>query len=463
MTPLAHVERFGDALRTIGTFLKLARHDSWSRQRLARHQHLGLGRLLRYAEKHSKFYQKLYQPLDLGPNVSLQSLPIVTKAMVMENFDDVVTDPRLKLLELQHHLAHAQGDALYHREYRALRTSGTTGEPGIFVYDRCAWACVLADTLRWQRMIGVSPRFPSRIRIATIGAQHPGHVSYRLTASGSFGLYKLLTLDATSKIETLVSALNEFRPQVLLPYPSVAALLAREALAGRLQARPKIVSTHSEVLTPDMAAVIDQAWGAPPFDHYGLSEHPNCGSACKYRKGLHLFEDFFIAEVVDEDNRPVAPGSPGFKLLLTNLYNFAQPLIRYEVSDILTLDPGTCPCGRPFRLVKKIGGRNDDIIYLLGEDGRERPVHPLHFYDAMESLKDIRQYQVIQEENGLQIRLVPEADADRRQLEAAVRAQLAASLRPLGLGNIMLKLTFLDAIARTPEKMGKVKLIKATR
>ncbi|MCP4327232.1 MAG: phenylacetate--CoA ligase family protein [Alphaproteobacteria bacterium] len=459
MALLAQLKRYGDALNAVRFSRMLISRERWSREELTRHQHRELDKLVRYAMAHSPFYRDLYRDLAGDEVPPLDALPIINKPMVMDNFDRLVTDERIRLDDLRAHLESAEGDALYLDEYRALSTSGTTGLTGIFSYSRREWSIVLADTLRWQHMISVSPRFPKRVRIATIGAHNPAHVSYRLSASGNFGLYKMLCLDATTAIATLVDDLNDFQPEVLLPYPSVAALLAQEQLLGRLRIQPRVVSTHSEVLTADMAAVIQQSWGEPPFDHYGLSEHPNCGCACGLRRGVHLFEDLFIAEVVDEHNRPVPAGTSGHKLLLTNLYNYTQPLIRYEVSDMITIDAKPCPCGRPFRNVSKIGGRNDDIIYLAGLGTDRIAVHPLHFYDAMETLTDIRQYQVIEKQGAVGVRIVPREGADQERLRRTTIDRLSNSLKSAGVAKPMVHVDIVDTIERPIERMGKVKLV----
>jgi phenylacetate-coenzyme A ligase PaaK-like adenylate-forming protein len=399
----------------------------------------------------------------LDREISLAELPVINKGMVMDSFDRLVTVPDLHLADVRDHLEHAVGDALFRGEYRGLSTSGTTGLKGVFLYGRREWSIVLADTLRWQHIIGVVPRFPKRLRIATIGAGNSAHVSYRLVASGDVGLFNFRILDATVKTEELVDALNDFQPDALLPYPSIGALLASEQIEGRLQISPRIISTHSESLSPGMAAIIERAWGRAPFDHYGLSEHPNCGCTCAERKGIHLFEDLFIAEIVDEKDRPVPPGEPGFKLLLTNLYNRTQPLIRYEVSDMLTISRAACPCGRPFRLASKIGGRSDDIVYMPGTNGVDVPVHPLHFYDAMETVAGVKQYQIVEKEDGVHVRVVPRAGVDPSILERALAERLVNSLKATGVSSPKLHFEFVEDIKPSPEIMGKTKLIVSRR
>src|SRR5207244_2415039 len=119
-------------------------------------------------------------------------------------------------------------------------------------------------------------------------------------------------------------------------------------------------------------------WSVTPFNHYAMTEGP-VGIDCASHRGIHVFEDLCIVENVDSSNRPVPPGSRGDKILFTNLLNYTQPLIRYEVTDMLTMSGEPCPCGRPFSLISGIDGRLDDVLYLESIDGGEVPVHPNHF------------------------------------------------------------------------------------
>jgi phenylacetate-coenzyme A ligase PaaK-like adenylate-forming protein len=202
-------------------------------------------------------------------------------------------------------------------------------------------------------------------------------VTSRIPMSGNVGLFRLLHLRATDPVDRLVQALTDFQPDAIMPYPSVAALLAREQLAGRLAVTPRVIATHSELLTPEMARLIEQAWGIKPFNHYGLTEEPHASAYCAMHAGLHLFEDTVMMEVVDDDYRPVADGTMGTRYLLTNLYNRVQPLIRYEVTDMLCKVPEPCMCRLPFTLIAGVGGRAEDMLRLPRADGRpgERAGH----------------------------------------------------------------------------------------
>ena len=195
---MPNLERLTDVLRALWIARGLRSHDRWSRDRLAAHQRRRLVGLVEHAVARSPFYRELYrdQPREA---IRLQDLPIVDKRTLMDNFDAVVTDPRLKLERLRQHLQTARGDDLYLGRYRVITTAGTSGLRGTFVYDRSAWSTVLANTMRWNRFAGITPRWPRRVRMCTIGADSPVHVSRRIPESGDVGLFKMLRLEVRTQ------------------------------------------------------------------------------------------------------------------------------------------------------------------------------------------------------------------------------------------------------------------------
>jgi phenylacetate-CoA ligase len=450
--------RLGDVVRALIGWRILARHDRWSRAEVHEHQRSRLAALVRHAAANSPFYRDLYRNLELGGPVALAALPRIDKRAVMENFDRVVTDPRLRLSALEDHLRALRRDEYHLGEYRVLATAGTSGFRGIFVFNRREWAVELANALRWHALMGLTPRILPRVRISAIGADGPIHISARLTESGDVGVFRFQLLDVSAPIGSLSAALEHFQPEVLLAYPSVAALLALEQLDGRLAIAPRTVSTHSELLTGEMARHIERAWGTRPFNHYGLTELSTFGAECARHRGLHMLDDLFIAEILDDDYRPVRPGQLGRRLLLTNLYNYTQPLIRYEVSDMLALSPDPCPCGRPFPLVSTIGGRSEETIELAGPDGRRVLVPPLVFPAALEGFPEIVEFQVRKSADGIQIRIVPRPFAGE-DLERAVAERIGARLGELGAVPPPIRVERVAKLARRSGRMGKVRLV----
>jgi phenylacetate-coenzyme A ligase PaaK-like adenylate-forming protein len=234
-------------------------------------------------------------------------------------------------------------------------------------------------------------------------------MTQRIAQSGDVGLHRLRRLSVADPLPHLVEALNACQPQVLAGYPSIVHLLAGEQLAGRLQIAPRIVTTSSELRTAEVAERIERAFGVRPFDLYGTTEGL-WGMECEHHDGIHLFEDFCIAENVDADGRPVPDGEPGARLLVTNLHNRTLPMIRFEVSDVVTLDRSPCACGRTLPWLRAVHGRLDDVLDLPGAGGARVPVHPTQF-SVVAGDPAVRQFQVRGRGDGVRILLVLDGDA----------------------------------------------------
>ncbi len=453
-----NLKRAVDLARGLAVHRQLQSHDRWSFADIQALQCRQLSSLVEHAVTHSRLYRNMYGSLRNPAAVRLEELPILTKAELMDNFDDWVCDPRLNLNDIQAHLAELRRDELYLGEYRAMATAGSTGRRGVFVFNRREWSTVVAATLRVGSLMDVKPRFPKRVKMAAIGAASPRHMTYRVVVSADIGLYRILRLEITEPVDELVAALNDFGPEWLHSYSSVAALLAHEQLAGRLRIAPRVVSTSSEVLAPEMREAIQAAWGVEPFNYYGMTEVGMFGVECTEHLGIHVFEDTLIFEVVDERGEPVPDGEMGHKLLITNLFNHTQPLIRCEVGDMVTVSPEPCPCGRPLRLLKAIEGRSDDILYVADGLGGHVPVHPLHLRSVLGAEGEVRQYQVVQRVDEISLRIVPSEDAQLEQLTARLEDGLRGSLKAAGAEPPPIRIEYVPALEREPG-MGKLKLV----
>jgi phenylacetate-CoA ligase len=344
----------------VGRALRLSRgwapRERWPRERLERHQREAVDAIVRHAVARSPFYRERLGPhVGAGP-VALDALPALDKATMMERFDDVVCDRRLRRDALLQHLDGLGRDALYLGEHRVMTTSGSSGRKGLFVYDRAAWAVIVAQLLRFNAIAGVQPRVP-RLRVAAIGGGSPTHMTRRCAATLAVGLHRVCALSVTMPLERIVAALNAFQPDYLNAYPSMAALLADEQRRGRLRISPTVVSTSSELRPAELTERIAEAFGVRPFDLYGTTEGL-WGCSCEHGEGIHLFEDLTVVENVDAAGAPVPPGEPGARVLVTSLFNRVQPLIRLAVEDVITIDPEPCPCGRTLARLRGGGGGN---------------------------------------------------------------------------------------------------------
>jgi phenylacetate-coenzyme A ligase PaaK-like adenylate-forming protein len=237
--------------------VELLDRDGWSRDRLLAYQRERLRALIRHAVERSPYYRRA-----LGPgaeDADLSELPTLPKPLMMEELDRIVTDPRLRLADLESFLADADAGALSLGEYRVFSTSGTSGVPGLFVYSRREFAEWVAIFVRSFARLGMTPE----TRIVGIGAPSALHLSQQVIAAMQAGRSGAPRVSVTTPLDQLVVSLDDYRPEVIGGYPSVIALLAEEQLRGRLSIAPRVVLTSSEVLTDDAAVRIESAWTRP--------------------------------------------------------------------------------------------------------------------------------------------------------------------------------------------------------
>jgi phenylacetate-CoA ligase len=436
------IKRLQDLARGMRVSKAMRERERWPRERVEALRRERLDELARHAAAHAPFWRKR---LPDGP-VRLADLPVMTKAELMDRFDDVVTDRRLRLADLLDHLERIDDDALYLGEHRVMTSSGSSGRKAVFVYDRAAWAECCGMFLRRSAWHGVTPRVP-RLRLAMVWGASPTHMSRRGAQSLDVGMHRLCRLGVTQPLPELVGRLNEFQPTHLSAYPSIAGPLADEQLAGRLRVSLQGLMTNSEPLSPQLRERLKLAFGVPAYDFYATTEGLY---GCECPEGsLHLFDDMCIVENVDADGDPVPPGETGARLLVTNLYNRVQPLIRFEITDVVAVDPEPCACGRSLTRLRSLEGRAEDVLCLGGVT-----VHPLQFA-VVTADPDVREFQVVQQGDGLRLRVALRDGAEGAP--ERLRACLGERLSGLGVARPAVEVETVDELERSPG--GKLQMV----
>ncbi len=449
-----------DLARGLGIYAQLHHHEHGSREELAAYQDRQLKKVVRHAAAHSPLYGRLLKDIDVSGDFALTDLPIVDKRLMMEHFDEWVTDPRLKLANIERQIETDPLNQYYLGEYRIVATAGSSGLRGIFVYDRAEWSVVIAAAFRWAQMFGTSPVELSYAKLASIIADKPTHATSRLGQSMDIGIRNLLTLDATLPLEKLVAALNIYQPKLLMGYASLISLLAVEQIEGRLSIAPDMVATFSETQGESHVVRSREAWGLKLFNHYGAAEAVMIAAECDAHKGLHQFADMSIVEIVDADNRPVPPGTPGHKILLTNLHKFVQPVIRYEITDLVTEAVTPCDCDRPFPLFERISGRSEEIIHVPDRSGRTIAISPILVANCMISIAEVTEYQYAFSGDTISLKIVPRAGADSDAVADSIRTALQGEFAKQGAAEVPIDITFTDRLVRTGKTMGKLKVVE---
>lgn len=416
----------------------LRQRERWTEPQLREYQRRELTRLREFAYARSPFYQRFHKGLEGAP---LGEVPVLTKATLMDNFDQISTDPAVRLADLEAYLGALQSDDLFRGRYWVSATSGSSGRKSIMPNNTNEWAMIIASYGRANEWAGIRMGFTRRVKMAVVSSTAAWHQSSRVAATVRTPFIVSERLDAASPLPAIVARLNEMQPDVLVAYASMIRALAEEQIAGRLRIAPRGVNSSSEVLTAEARADATRAWTVSPFNVYAATETGGIAAECDQHRGMHLFEDLVIPEVVDDDYRPVPPGTPGDRLLVTVLFSRTVPLIRYEMTDRVRLATQACPCGRPFRLVVSIDGRTDDMLRLPGRDGVPVGVHPVVFHQVLDLLDAA--WQIRQQEQELLVLVAnPGPGFDAPGTERA----LAGALEAIGVRPPGIRVSVVDAI-----------------
>jgi phenylacetate-coenzyme A ligase PaaK-like adenylate-forming protein len=414
----------------------------WPADRVAEYRTLRLRELVRIATERSPWYRKRLSGVDVDrlDERSLTELPVLTKTELMEHFDDIVTDSRLTLAGLDHHLSTVETGSYLLGQYTALTSGGSSGQRGVFVYGWDAWAVFWLTCFRTLLNARNSYRdLASRPAVmASVTAAHYSHATAAMARTFSNPRMTTVRFPVTLRTEGIVAGLNKTQPDFMTVYPSVLYALAHEAAAGRLRIAPRRILAGAEPLLPEIRAAAEKAWGVKVINVYGTSEGGGTAVGCDLG-GTHISEDQLIVEPVDLAGRPVPPGERSAKIFLTNLYNPVLPLIRFEITDEVMVLSGRCPCGSEHRRIEDVQGRLDDVFVYQG-----LRVHPHLFRTALSREADVVEYQVRQTPAGaaIAIRCTALVNLD------ALRDRVAAALASAGLDRPQVTVEVVDGFER---------------
>jgi phenylacetate-CoA ligase len=437
---------------------ELLTHDGWSRERLLAHQRERLLATLRHAVAASPYYREVLGADAASPDVDLRALPTLRKETLVERFDEIVTDPRLRLADVEAHLAGPDAEQPYLGAYRVFSTSGTCGLRGLVVYDRDDMAMGIAASLRAIARQGVGPQ----TRLVAIGSPDPLHITRQVFAAFRAGREGVPELTVATPLDEMVEALNAYQPEALVGYPTIAGLLADEQIEGRLHIAPRILAFGSEPTTADILARLGAAWGVQPANVYASTEVVVIAVSSPEDRALDVCEDLAVVEVVDEHGDPVPAGTPGHHILVTNLASRTLPLIRYEIGDVVTPVGGPSPTGRPYRRFAAVEGRSGDILRLPARRGGTVAVHPYRLGRPLGAFPEVRQFQFGWEAGGIAVDVVLRASA-ATDVPERLGAALAAELEAAGAVAPPVAVRAVDAIARESGPGAKLKLVRAPR
>jgi phenylacetate-coenzyme A ligase PaaK-like adenylate-forming protein len=386
---------------------------------------------------HSPYFREKYRGID-PKRFSLDQLPTSNKEEMMENFDQVVTDPRIRKDDLEVFISDAANlGHWFLGRYAVSHTSGTQGRPTLIVQDRRTLSILFAMMSSRANAVGKPGiaeglrRLRSPVKVAIISLHRGFYPSGSAFEFMQEIVGRFVHVERFSSLQPdLVERLNEFQPNALVSYASVLEMLAQ---SGKLSLKNlHQIANSSEQLTASARGRLQTAFGVPILDHYGLGECLLLSEGCPTDGGAHVNADWTILEVVDEHNHPVPAGQLGQKVLVTNLANFVQPCIRYEVGDRVAMATKPCRCGSRLPRIDRIEGRAADIFWI-GESSRSQFISGPLLQVTADSLSEVREWQAVQKEsNRLEIRLelLPHSSLELATIERVYKRQFKDSGLP---------------------------------
>jgi phenylacetate-CoA ligase len=356
-----------------------------SAETLSRDQisHLQLSRLRTTLERasHSKLYTRKFkdhglEPGDVKTLDDVRRLPFTTKQDLRDSYPDGLNAVPTEQMVRMH------------------VSSGTTGTPTVIYHtaaDICWWSSLVA---RCMHMTGM--RSTDVFQNTT---------SYGLFTGGlgmHYGAERLGCLAipmGAGNTQRQLKLIQDFKVTALHIIPSYALYLANYCHQNGIDPKGlglRIALVGAEPYSEETRRRLEDIFGFKAFNSYGLSEMNGPGVAfeCGQQAGMHLWEDAYLAEIIDPETlEPAKPGEVG-ELVLTTLCREGMPIVRYRTRDLSRFIPGACPCGREHVRIDRITGRSDDLIIIKGVN-----IYPMQIEQVLMSLPEVGQNYLIELES----------------------------------------------------------------
>jgi putative adenylate-forming enzyme len=363
-----------------------------------------------YAVKHSKYYKHLFKDHDLN---DVWSLPTTNKKMMMDSLADFNT-VGLSKEDILNFCLEVEKSRDFSRRLKGLSigmSSGTSGNKGIEI-----------TTPREENYLRAAlfARFPfpekEKLNLAFIL-----RVSSPAFNINTFG-HKLTYISQLNSIEEIINQLEKINPNIISAPPSMLKILAHELEKGSLRIKPKALVSYAEILYPETRDYLKKVFNCRINEIYKCTEGP-IAISCK-NENLHINEDLVAVQTFNSDGSPTEPGKPCYKMIITDLHKTSQPIIRYELNDVITISKEPCSCGSHFRVIENIQGRSDDIFWVKRKDNKSLQfIFPDYISRAIITASDdIEEYQAIQKDfDNILVRIVAKPGSNITELENKIQ------------------------------------------
>ena len=353
----------------------LEKSQWWPESHLLAFQEERLQLLIKHVYEYVPFYREHFdriklKPVDIKRAKDLNKIPVINKG-------DIRKIPSKKFLSTYFPAA----------KLKRMITSGSTGQPFQFYINNDAYSMWVAKGIRGWQWMGYQLG-DSYAKLS----QNPRQ-GFTKKAQDILNRSRYLFIEHLSEkhYEKVCAELSKYNPDFIRCYPDPLLFLAKYILINNIKGiNPKAINTTGNILYPEAREIIEKAFKAPVYDSYSCEGGPIVSQAPGRDVYLSSME-YAISEYLTDDGNDAANEVPG-RLITTDLWNFANPLIRYDTQDLLVKTNQKPECGRQLEAVKQILGRDSDV--LITPDGRMVIVHIFTIY--FEWKDSIDQFQVRQ-------------------------------------------------------------------
>jgi phenylacetate-CoA ligase len=426
-------------------YLNEYRHNQWlAPEQIAALQWERLQRLLEHCEREVPFYRRRWR--ELG----------ITSADI-RNLDDYAQLPVLTKADIRAHADELKADSWRGRlQYKA--TGGSTGEPLRFGFTR--ESNDRRTAVMWRGYEWAGSRMGRRTLFlwgGAVGEPTRAHQFKDRLYNAAFARRVLNSFSMTeANMSRFADAIDAYRPDVIVAYVGPLVRLAQWLIAtGRRIHRPQTIIGAAEALHEFQRQIIEQAFGCPAYNTYGCREFMLIAAECEQRNGLHVNADHLLVELRKPGFPASSPaadlheaGTCTGEVVITDLFNYGMPFVRYVNGDVATAISSTCGCGRGLPLLGRVDGRVLDAIRTPAGH-----ILPGEFFPHM--LKDVaglERFQVLQRRlDQLDLVMVRGPSFDESSL-AYIRREVAKVVGD----SIELRCEFVDDIPLTPS--GKLRV-----
>lgn len=328
------------------------RLDNATEEQLRTFQNQRLQELIKHCYNNVPYYTRVFKerglkPEDIQCREDLQKLPILTKQMVRDHYEELISKDAEK------------------RHYQNGSTGGSTGTPLKFLRDTPTWNMQWASSFRAWEWYG----FHVGERMMTLGGNSLIRGQKKWSPKEIFDLYIMRNMKRSSAdvddaaMQAHYEAYIQYKPKAIRGYASSLVILARYIAKNGLPVLPMTcILTTGEILMPEYRKTLQEVFQCPVYDEYGAGDGGANAHECVQQDGLHISEERCVIEITDKEGTVLQDGEIGY-VTTTDLGNYVFPFIRYQVGDMAYIKPEKCPCGRSSRVIGQVIGRAGKLLY----------------------------------------------------------------------------------------------------